>query len=64
VSGVLHGKVSVLSQIGMAYVIEDGTGHRFALARNLDQQRFDELRVGQSLAFRANDFNAVAQIVD
>ena len=64
VGAVLQGKVSVLSNVGIGYVLESGTGRRYVIARELDVSRFDHLHVGQPIAFRANEYNAVAEFVD
>lgn len=64
VGAILTGKVTVLSDVGIGYVLEEHTGRRFVVARALDERRFDLLRVGQPISFRVNEYNALAQYVD
>lgn len=66
VGDVLRGHVASLSNVGVGYlqVDVDGASKLYALARNLDVARFNELRVGQPIAFRANARNGVAELID
>lgn len=65
VGGVLHGRVSALSEMGVGYIVEDKTDRLFAVARKfVDPAAFDALKVGQPVAFQENGHSAVAVLVD
>lgn len=56
------GHVQVVSQEGgTGYVVEDGTGYRYALARRW-LPTFNQLKTGSTVQFKLNGHNTVAEL--
>lgn len=59
--GVMHGSVSVLSELGFGYVVEPSTGRQFFIAReHLGAQIYDAISVGDQVEFVDNGHGVVA----